>query len=86
MQITAITGTVIKGELKPTASLSLFPDGTDVIIIARADWDIIAGSDSTRSQLAKVREMLDAIRKEPEKAKEILEVKKDGYSYQGRSS
>lgn len=73
MQITAVTGTITKGELETTAPLSLFPDGSAVIIISRADWDIIAGSDSTRSQLAQARDVLQKIRENPEQAGEILD-------------
>ena len=72
MRMTAITGTIKKGKLKPNGDLTLFPDGTDVIVLARADWDNITGSDSTRHQLAQAKEALEAVKREPEKAKEIL--------------
>ena len=79
MRMTAITGKIEKGKLKLSASPSLFEDGTEVILLARLDFDIIAGSDSTRFQLQKAKEALEAVAKEPERALEIvkgLEVRK----------
>lgn len=76
MKMTAIPGKIEKGKLKLSASPSLFADGTEVILLARADWDTIAGSDSTRHQLDQARERLEAISREPEKAREILEVRR----------
>ncbi len=73
MQTTAITGKIKEGELMPTASLSLFPDGTEVIILSRADWNIIAGSDSTQSRLAQAENILQEIQENPEQAGRILE-------------
>ena len=48
--MTAITGTIKNGELQTTKDLALFPDGTEVIILSRADFNVIAGSDSARHQ------------------------------------
>ena len=47
--MTAVTGTIEQGELK--ADMSLFPDGTKVIVLSREDWNRWAGSDSARHQL-----------------------------------
>ena len=49
--MTAIRGTINQGVLIPQADLNLFADGTEVIVIAREDFNVIAGSDSTRFQL-----------------------------------
>ena len=43
-----------------------------MILLARLDFDIIAGSDSTRFQLQKAKEALEAVAKEPERAREIV--------------
>jgi len=79
MRMIAITGKIKKGKLELTADPSLFPEGAEVILLARNDWNTIAGSDSTRYQLEQARKQLEQISREPERAKEIvgsLEVKK----------
>ena len=59
--MTAIDATVNDGKLKATnltAKLRLFPDGTEVIILARQDFNIMAGSDHTRHQLSEAKKEL----------------------------
>lgn len=62
--MTAITGTVKNGELQTTKDLALFPDGTEVIILSRADFNVIAGSDSARHQLVTMKQELTQSRAE----------------------
>lgn len=72
MIATAITGKVTKGRLELNASASLFEDGTEVILLPMDYWLQIAGSDSTRYQLEQAKEQIAEIRREPERAREIL--------------
>ena len=51
--MTAVTGTIEQGELK--ADMSLFPEGTKVIILSREDWNRFAGSDSLQYQFAQLK-------------------------------
>lgn len=77
---TAIPGKVEKGKLKLKADASLFPDGTEVILLPLDYWNYIAGSDSTRHQLEQAKEQIAEIRREPGRAREILERKEGGAS------
>ena len=56
--MTAIRGAVTKGVLEPQGDLALFPDGTEVIIMARQDFNKIAGNDSARHQLSEAKQEL----------------------------
>lgn len=67
---TAITGTIKKGELVTENALSLFPDGTEVIVLPRADFNLIAGSDHTRHQLAETKKELAATKAEAAQLRE----------------
>ena len=49
--MTVIPGTIQKGELLTDSALSAFPDGTQVYVISRENFNHIAGSDSARHQL-----------------------------------
>ena len=55
--MTAIRGTVVQGQLVPSGDLSLL-NGVEVIVIGRAHFNQIAGSDSTRFQLELARKAL----------------------------
>lgn len=73
---TAITGTIKKGELQTEQALSVFPDGTEVIIIERQGWNQIAGSDHARHRAQVAEQALEAISKIPlpEKSEQVKEI------------
>ncbi len=60
--LTAINGTINEGVLTTENPLSLFPDGTAVIVIDKSDFVHIAGSDSTRYQLQQAREEIERLK------------------------
>ena len=66
---TAINGFVKNGKLDK--DLSVF-DGQEVLIISKADFSVIAGSDSARHREEVAEQALESVKKAPDKAQEIL--------------
>lgn len=70
--MTVIPGTIQKGEILTESALSLFPDGTQVYVISREDFNRIAGSDSARHRAQKAEEALQVIEVELAQTRQAL--------------
>ena len=60
--VLAIRATIENGQINAFGDLKLFNDGTEVIILARTDWNRIAGSDSTRHQLSEALKEIEKLK------------------------